>query len=243
MNLTDSAREIAPGVYSLGQRMGGHVHAFLLDDGNGLTILDTLYDTDAHRVLEAIKALNRPITDLKNIVLTHAHRSHLGGLAVLKKQSGGTVYAHTWEADIIAGQREAQRVSPLPRSPLRVYPLQLGLALGFGKHPPCPVDRPLKDGDHVGPLDVLHVPGHTPGSLAFYWPDRKTLFAGDIIATWPRFEPGWKGFTLNFKQSRDSLGKLTEVSAAEILAVGHGEPVVGTGADQVRAAYKMAQTW
>jgi glyoxylase-like metal-dependent hydrolase (beta-lactamase superfamily II) len=243
MNLTDSARQIAPGVYSLSQNMGGHVHAFLLDDGTGLTILDTLYDTDAHRVLEALKALNRPVTDLKNIVLTHAHRSHLGGMAVLKQQSGATVWAHTWEADIIAGEREAQRVSPLPRLPLRVYPLQLGLALGFGKHPPCPVDRPLRDGDRVGPVDVLHVPGHTPGSLAFYWPDRKALFAGDIIATWPRFEPGWKGFTLNFKQSRASLGKLAELGAAEILAVGHGEPVVGTGAERVRAAYQMAAKW
>src|SRR5262249_50250175 len=150
MDLTDSAREIAPGVYSLSQSQGGHVHAFLLDDGTGLTLLDTLYDTDAHRVLDALKALDRPVTDLKNIVLTHAHRSHLGGLAALKKLSGATVWAHTWEADIIAGEREAQRVSPFPRSPFRVYYLQLGLAVGLGKHSPCAVDRPLKDGDHVG---------------------------------------------------------------------------------------------
>ena len=33
--------EIAPGVYSMGQEEGGRVHAYLLDDGNGLTLLDT----------------------------------------------------------------------------------------------------------------------------------------------------------------------------------------------------------
>ena len=44
---------------------------------------------------------------LKHILLTHAHRSHLGGLSELKRMSGATVYAHEWEADIIAGERKA----------------------------------------------------------------------------------------------------------------------------------------
>ena len=76
--------QIAPGVYSLEQSKGGHVHAFLLDDGEELTLIDTLFDTDAGRVLDRIAALGKSVEDLKNIVLTHAHRSHLGGLANLK---------------------------------------------------------------------------------------------------------------------------------------------------------------
>jgi glyoxylase-like metal-dependent hydrolase (beta-lactamase superfamily II) len=235
--------QIAPGAYSLSQPQGGHVHAYLLDDGNGLTLIDTLYDTDGHRVLDEIKTLGKAVTDLKRIVLTHGHRSHLGGLAALQKLSGARVYSHAWEADIIGGNREAQRVSPVPRFPLRVYYLQLGLALGFGKHPPCPVDETLKGGDRVGPLQVIATPGHTPGSLSFYWPDRRLLIVGDIIATWPRLEPGWRGFTLNFKQSRDSLGVLSDVSTAEILAVGHGDPLTSGGAEQVRAMLKAAEKW
>ena len=39
--------EIAPGVYSIGQNKAGQIHAYLLDDGNGLTAIDTLFDTDA----------------------------------------------------------------------------------------------------------------------------------------------------------------------------------------------------
>jgi hypothetical protein len=46
------ATEIAPGVYSMGQSRGGHVHAFLLDDGIELTLIETLFDTDAGRVIE-----------------------------------------------------------------------------------------------------------------------------------------------------------------------------------------------
>jgi glyoxylase-like metal-dependent hydrolase (beta-lactamase superfamily II) len=82
--------EIAPGVYSMDQSKGGHVHAFLLDDGTELTLIDTLFDTDARRIIDRIEAIGRSHGNLKHIVLTHAHRSHLGGLATLKRLSGAT---------------------------------------------------------------------------------------------------------------------------------------------------------
>ena len=54
-------------------------------------------------------------------------------------------------------------------------------ALGLGKHPPCDVDAYIHDGDRIGPLHVVHAPGHTPGHLAFYWPERRMLFCGDAV--------------------------------------------------------------
>ena len=86
--------ELATGVWSLGQKQGGHVHAFLLEAGGELTLVDTLYDTDGHRILEAISSLGRSPSDLRHIVLTHAHRSHLGGVAALKRASGARILAH-----------------------------------------------------------------------------------------------------------------------------------------------------
>jgi glyoxylase-like metal-dependent hydrolase (beta-lactamase superfamily II) len=229
--------EIASGVYSLGQPQGGHVHAFLLDDGGELTLIDTLYDTDAHRVLAQIRRLGRPVTDLKHIILTHGHRSHLGGLATLKRLSGATVYAHEWEADIIAGERKAQAISALPQRPLRTYwptyHLQLGLAIGVGKHPPCPIDETVHDGDRIGPLEVLHAPGHSPGHLALHWPARRALFAGDAIATWPELSPGWPAFNLNLRQHHASLRRMAALDA-EVVAVGHGEPITTRAAASVQ---------
>ena len=222
--------EIAPGVQSIGQGRGGQVHAFLLDDGTDLTLIDTLYDTDGRRVLDRIAALGRAPTDLKRIVLTHGHRSHLGGLATLKRLSGATVHAHAWEADIVAGERTAQPVTFRPMRPVRdywrVYHLQYGAALGLGKHPPCPVDRTVRDGDRVGPLEVVHAPGHTPGHLALWWPERRVLFAGDAVATFPVLAPGWPAFTLNPRQHRASLERLADLDAA-VLAIGHGEALTG----------------
>ena len=43
--------EIAPGVYSLRQSKGFDVHAFLLDDGAELSLIDTLFDPDAKVIM------------------------------------------------------------------------------------------------------------------------------------------------------------------------------------------------
>jgi glyoxylase-like metal-dependent hydrolase (beta-lactamase superfamily II) len=224
--------EPAPGVHALGGKKGGHVRAFLLDHGE-LTLVDTLFEDDARDILAALRGLGRSPGELKRIVLTHAHRSHLGGVAALKRATGATVLAHEWEADIVAGERRAQPVTLRPMQSLRLLPFQLGLALGRPKHVPCPVDDAVGNDDAVGPLQVLHAPGHSPGHLAFFWPERGVLLAGDAIATWPELCPGWKAFTLNEEQHADSLRRMAALDA-RVVCVGHGDAITQDAADLVR---------
>ncbi len=228
------ARELAPGVWSLGHKKGGRVHAFLLDVDGDLTLVDTLFETDARGVLEPISRIGRRVTDLKHIILTHGHRSHLGGLATLKRLSDAAVYAHEREADIVSGDRRAQPVTLRPMQSLRLWPFQLGLAIGRPKHAPCPIDHVIGEGDHVGPLRVLHAPGHSPGHLAFHWAERRFLIAGDAIATWPEFGAGWKAFNLNEEEHAVSLRRLAELEA-DIVGVGHGEPISTGATDRVHS--------
>ena len=231
--------QVAPGIYSMGQEEGGHVHAFLLDGGSGLTLIDTMYDDDARHVMAELSRIGKAPADIKHIILTHAHKSHVGGVAALKQSSGAEVCAHDWEVDIIAGRRKATRVSLFPpRKPLAVYKLQAGLALGLGRHVPCEVDRRLKAGDHIGPLQVVETPGHTPGSLSFWWPERRALFAGDVVATWPEFEAGWPGLTLDNDRNLRSVEQLTDFGNAEILCVGHGEPIAQGAAAALKSLVK-----
>ena len=62
--------ELAPGIHSLGHGKGGHVHAFLIDDGGELSLVDTLFEDDARLVLEAIRGLGRERDR------PEAHRAH-----------------------------------------------------------------------------------------------------------------------------------------------------------------------
>jgi len=224
--------ELAPGIHSLGHGKGGHVHAFLIDNGGELSLVDTLFESDARLVLDAIRQLGRSPSDLKRIAITHGHRSHLGGLAALKRASGATVYAHEWEADIVCGDRRAQSVTLLPKQSLRLIPFQVGLWLNRPRHVPCPVDETLDDGNTVGPLQVLHAPGHSPGHLVFFWPERRFLIAGDSVATWPELCAGWHAFNLNMHQVGTSLRRMAALDA-HIVGVGHGDPITKGAADRV----------
>ena len=228
---------IAPGLYSLGDKSGGEVRAFLIDDGKELTLIDTLLERDGKGVLDELNQMGKKPADITRIILTHAHQSHLGGLAALKKLTGARVYSHDWEADVIQGKRKVE-VPPTttlwPQKPLKIYRLQVAFVLGLGMPPSCEVDENLKDGDHVGPLTVMHAPGHTPGSLTFYWPERKALICGDVVVTWPEPALGWPQITLDNKQNRESVGKLCDMTAADILCVGHGDPAIRNGAKVMR---------
>jgi glyoxylase-like metal-dependent hydrolase (beta-lactamase superfamily II) len=225
--------QLAPGVYSLGVAKGFATHAFLVEGSNGLTLIDTLFDADARLITDQIRAIGRTVADLKHIVLTHAHRSHLGGLATLKRLSGATVYSHGWEADIIAGERAAQQVSWRPQDPLVTYHYQIANNLNLSKHPPCQVDKHVVGDETIGPLTVIHTPGHTPGHLAFWLPAPRILFCGDAVVTSPKFMAGWPGFVLNKRQHAESLRRLAGYDA-DILAFGHGEPIVERAAARLR---------
>jgi hypothetical protein len=49
--------EIAPGVHSLGHGKGGHVHAFLLDDGGELSLVDRLFESDARLAADRVHSV------------------------------------------------------------------------------------------------------------------------------------------------------------------------------------------
>jgi len=81
---------------------------------------------------------------------------------------------------------------------------------------------------------VLHTPGHSPGHLAFWWPERRALFTGDAVATWPMFAGGWPAFNINETHQRASLRRMAELDP-EVLGVGHGDPILDDAAARLRS--------
>lgn len=238
----------------VGHERKGRVSAFLLDTEEGVIVIDTLSDPDAAGLLAGLRDIGRSAADVRHIVLTHSHRSHIGGTARLKELSAAdgrgpaTVWAHRQEAGVVAGEELSPPTVLLPRRPYRwgVYKLQLGLTggyylqkatglrPGFLAAPPCEVDAELTHGTTVGPLLTLHTPGHSPGCVAFYWPEERALFTGDALVSWPRLEIGWRGLTLDNPRNRRALAELAGVGEVEWIGVGHGEAIVDEPAEAVR---------
>lgn len=76
-------------------------------------------------------------------------------------------------------------------------------------------------------LHVVHVPGHSPGSVALYWPARKALFTGDVV-----FKDGLGRTDLpggTGKELKASIQRLAGLDADWIFP-GHGPAVSGAGA-------------
>ena len=107
----------------------------------------------------------------------------------------------------------------------------------------------VRDGETLdvpGNPTVLHVPGHTPGSVAYYFPDRRLLFSGDAIVT-RHMVTGRTGPQLSARpfntDTRLALGSLTALERLDVgtLLPGHGAPWTGGTEEAVARARSGAE--
>lgn len=105
---------------------------------------------------------------VKHILLTHLHVDHITSARWLADKTG---------ADVCGSALDAQLGRELPD---QVAHFRINTVVE-----PLTVDRNLADGDTIPlgdeTIQVLHVPGHSPGGLAFYLPQSALLISGDTI--------------------------------------------------------------
>jgi hydroxyacylglutathione hydrolase len=117
---------------------------------------------EVERILEVLR---RDGLTVRAIVSTHAHIDHVGGLHKLQQVTGAPVLMHGDDMDLY-----------------RHLDLQ---AAWLGTRPPdvAQIDTLLREGDTLRwgrfSANVLHTPGHTPGSVSLYMPPEKHVVAGD----------------------------------------------------------------
>ncbi len=213
-------RSLAPG---LGVVRAWGVNSYLLREGSSTYLIDSGLIERAPAIVKAIRAAGMRVEDLTHILLTHQHSDHAGGAAFLQWRSDATVACHERDADAVEGK--APRLGPW-------------FARTFFRTHPVAVDRRLKDGDAIGPFTVVHLPGHTPGSVAFYHASRKILFAGDAVVTSrgrATLSSPWA--TYDRDEAIRSLEKLTKLSI-DVLVPGHGEPLTHGVGSALRAAWE-----
>ena len=94
--------EIVPGVYTFTGLGVGRV--YLIDDADGLTLVDASIPSAAGKIIRQLRAMNRRPQDVKRVLITHAHPDHIGGLARLKAETGAQVIAPAAERAAVEGR-------------------------------------------------------------------------------------------------------------------------------------------
>ncbi len=198
------------------QRLSLGANVYWFEEPDGVTMVDTGFSWSGRLLLRALAG--RP---LRRILLTHFHPDHSGSAAYLQRMTGAAVHVHARDFDYVAGSRWLDEE---PGWWFTRGMLKLLRTLGLSRTAPPERLCAFEDGDRFGEFEVLHTPGHTPGSSSFWNARRGVLFCGDnlVAAPWGLMVgvPWW---TLDAKAQRRSLERYRELPVTWLLS-GHGAP-------------------
>jgi glyoxylase-like metal-dependent hydrolase (beta-lactamase superfamily II) len=221
----------------------GPVNVYLIAD-DPITLIDTGPKTK--EAIDALRAGLRAngflVSDLRRIVLTHAHEDHCGLAYSLRDEAKhAEVLVHEWET----GHRHArleydEHRSLLVRAGVPEPELQIMRRMyeGMRRYADSFADSeygPLWDEAELefssGSLRILHTPGHTPGSCSFVREADRTIIAGDCvlkrITPNPVLSPDPIDSSRRFPSLAEYLVSLARLRtfAPTLVYGGHGEPV------------------
>jgi glyoxylase-like metal-dependent hydrolase (beta-lactamase superfamily II) len=195
----------------------GLVNAYLVEEDDGLTVVDTMLPRSAGAILKAAGG-----REVRRIALTHAHGDHIGSLDALAAALPGV--------EVLISGRDARLLA----KDMKLDPGEEGGKLR-GSYPGAKTGptHTFQAGERIGSLQVVASPGHTPGHVSFFDTRDGTLYSGDAFSTlggvattakiYPRFPlPGlatWHGPT-----ALESARALRALDPAR-LAPGHGKVV------------------
>jgi hydroxyacylglutathione hydrolase len=151
--------------------------------------------------------------------LTHAHPDHCGSSHAVCEELGIPLWCGEKDAPVAEGARpqtgQGRATKLLGRLPLAK---------------PHPVERRLREGDEVAGFQVLDVPGHSPGHVAYWRESDRTLICGDVVfnLSLPTFKAGlrepYRSATPDPARNRASARRLAALEPGLIL-FGHGPPL------------------
>jgi glyoxylase-like metal-dependent hydrolase (beta-lactamase superfamily II) len=187
-------------------------NAYVVETPEGLLVIDSGMPGSTKHVLRTIQGIGGQPGDVRLLVLTHWHVDHVGGAAALKRATGADVAIHELDAPILAGgelPEKGRRAMRLIIRTLRVRPLA--------------ADLRLRADDEVLGFRVLHVPGHTEGSIALEHDG--IVFTGDALVgdRHGRVRPPDPGLSLDPALSTESAERIQGL-APRLVLPGHGAP-------------------
>ncbi|UGT61003.1 MBL fold metallo-hydrolase [Nocardia asteroides] len=240
-------RTVAEGVHLLEHAA---VNLYLIEDEDGLTLVDTGLPATFGRIAAAVRAVGRNPGELRAVVLTHAHFDHVGSARRIQQRWGTPIYVHSAERYLTAHpyryRHERARLWYPLRYPRAVPVLARMAAAGALAVRGVRAVRTFEPGAELpvpGRPRVIATPGHTSGHCALHLPGRDAVLAGDALVTLdpytgrtgPQIVSG--AATADSEVALRSLTALAETGASTVLP-GHGEPWTGGVTAAVEAALR-----
>jgi glyoxylase-like metal-dependent hydrolase (beta-lactamase superfamily II) len=226
-------QQVVPNIYLIGGMIS---NVYLLVAPEGLVLVDSGPLGQAARITEQVALGGFAASSLRAIVLTHSHFDHTGSVAELVRLSGARVMAHRSEIAFL------EQTEHMPLRGVVSRALAWLEERALPGTPPCHVDVALEDGavvEGTGGYVVVHVPGHTPGSMCLYHPDKRILICGDALFNRNPMT-GQRGLRLplalvssDAAQARESVRRLAELPV-DVLLCGHGDPILQDAGQRIR---------
>ena len=208
-------KQLADDLWSIGGFPPNGINCWLMGD----VILDAATRHAGRRILRQVKG-----RDVRAHALTHVHPDHQGATREICQTLGIPLWVG--EQDVHAMETGEHRMG-------KPDALVNRLIDAFWKGPPHTVDRALREGDEVAGFTVLHVPGHTPGHLAYWRAADRSLILGDVLNGMnvrtgiPGLHEPEKIFTPDPARNRESARRLAALEPA-LVCFGHGPPLRDT---------------
>ena len=202
--------EIVPGLHAV--RLLGSKGYLVVD--RELTLIDAGLRGSTPLLRWYLSRIGRQLSEITRIVCTHGHPDHIGGVHEIAALTGAEVLMHPADT---ARLRETRLRDVMQRPAVgQLVAGQLVAALTR-----APVDpRPLAHGEvlpALGGLEVVHTPGHTPGSVCLYAREHRLLIVGDVLQVIRgRISLPSHLFTEDMATARRSIAELAELDVDTI---------------------------